>query len=127
MALSEEQCIVSKSGIVTCLQCKVTKGASINGEYYLNERINVDKKELLNVQDDMKELSNLLKIVIRSSVKEVYTFMYRCPRSPCTSGQNSILYSIVKWSTYIRTLCIQWICMCTIVPYTEIYASPCPS
>jgi hypothetical protein len=24
-----------------------------------------------------------------------------CPRSPCTPGQNSILYSIVKWSTYI--------------------------
>jgi hypothetical protein len=46
-----------------CLQRKVTKGANINGEYYLNERINVDKKELFNLQDDMKELSNLLKIV----------------------------------------------------------------
>jgi hypothetical protein len=66
-----EQCIVSKSGKVTYLQCKVTKGASIKGEYYPNKRINEDQKELLNLQDDMKELSNLLKIVARSSVKEV--------------------------------------------------------
>jgi hypothetical protein len=36
------------------------KGTSINGEYYLNERINVDKKELFNLYDDMKEVSNQL-------------------------------------------------------------------
>lgn len=33
--------------------------------------INVDKKEFLTLQDEMKELSNLLKIVAWSSVKEV--------------------------------------------------------
>jgi hypothetical protein len=47
------------------------KGASINGDYYLNETINVGKKELLILQKDMKELRSLLETVARSSVKEV--------------------------------------------------------
>jgi hypothetical protein len=47
------------------------KGENINGEYYLNEMINVDKKELLNLQEDMKELRSLLETVARSTVKEI--------------------------------------------------------
>jgi hypothetical protein len=72
MVPSGEQCTVSMSGKVVCLQRKVTKGTSIYGEYYFNRRINVGKKELFNLyDDDDKELSNQLKIVARSSVKEV--------------------------------------------------------
>jgi hypothetical protein len=65
------ECVLSKSGKAMCFQCKVTKDTSIYGEYYINKRINVDKKEFLNLQNDMKELSNLLKIIAWSLVKEV--------------------------------------------------------
>jgi hypothetical protein len=71
MALSVEEFAVPKSGKAARLQCKITKATSIYGEYYRNERMNVDKNELVNLYDDMKELSNQLKIVASSSVKEV--------------------------------------------------------
>jgi hypothetical protein len=64
MALGKDQC-------VTCSHGKLIRGASINGEDYLNERINADEKKLLHLQDDMKELSSLLKAVARSLVREV--------------------------------------------------------
>jgi hypothetical protein len=49
----------------------VVEGASLNGEYYLSESINVDKMVLLNLQHDIKELSSLLQIATRSSGEEV--------------------------------------------------------
>lgn len=45
--------------------------ASVKGEYYLNDRTDVNTKELLNVQDNMKGLTSLLKSATECLVKEV--------------------------------------------------------
>jgi hypothetical protein len=71
MASSGEQDDVCCNENTTCLDYTVTKGASINGKYYFSENINMDKMVLLNLQDDIKELSSLLHTVTRSSGKEV--------------------------------------------------------
>jgi hypothetical protein len=55
---------------VTDCHSTVAKDATIEGEHYCKERINVDKTELINLHDDRKVLSSLLHAFTASS-KEV--------------------------------------------------------
>jgi hypothetical protein len=71
VGLSREQCNVCSGENTSCSHYTVINGASSNEEYYLSECINVDNMVLLNLQDDIKELSCLLQSVTRSSGKEV--------------------------------------------------------
>jgi hypothetical protein len=70
MTPREKRSGVIMNGKVTDFHSTVTKDTKIEGEHYCKERINVDKTELMNLQDDIKVLSSLLHAVTAPS-KEV--------------------------------------------------------
>jgi hypothetical protein len=63
MELSEKQSGVLKNVKVMDSHCPVANDAKINGENCSTDRIIVDKLELMNLQDDIKELSSSLQTV----------------------------------------------------------------
>ncbi|PNF17838.1 hypothetical protein B7P43_G05719 [Cryptotermes secundus] len=71
MVPSVVQGAVAKGGNDMCPRCKSTKVISNYGDNYYNSRINVDRKELFKIYEDIKELSGQIKVVVGSPVEEV--------------------------------------------------------
>lgn len=71
MATSQEQEDAGCEENNTCIKYKIAEGVCINREHYISESIIVDKTALVNLQDDIKKLSSMLQLAMRSSGEEV--------------------------------------------------------
>jgi hypothetical protein len=71
MASSGMKYVISKSETVTSLQCKTANSMRNDGKHLRNEKIIVDKQEMVNLREEMKELANQLKLIASNQVSEV--------------------------------------------------------
>jgi hypothetical protein len=104
------------NGKATDSHSTVAEDSKTEGEHYCKERINVDKTELMNLQDDIKVLSNLLhavtapsKEVIQQKVnmilaKMASNFEDSLSSEKCNSCWTEVKNGISKTITYLLLL-----------------------